>query len=103
MVARAGPVTMGYGGPPGIFVAGVEELLRRPHGRSGGVKVDDLQQVVIWAQLIEVNDFPPPHRVEGSVVVNVRPGTVSALVEHVATRVTSVWDHVRVFVERLRR
>ena len=51
---RAGPVTLGYGGPPGFFVAALEELRRHP-GQSGAKRrLKDVQHVTVWAKLVEL-------------------------------------------------
>lgn len=89
---RAGPITRGYGGR---FIKQIVELVQRrilrgPNGR----RHEDLDEIVISAKLVEVNNDPPPKKIEGWVRVRVSGRYVRSLVEHIASRVKTVLVNV---------
>lgn len=89
---RAGPVTRGYGGR---FIKQIVELVvRRIHGRSGRKSHEDVNELVVYAKLIEVNDHEPKRKIEGWVKVNVSGEYVRSLVEHITSKVKDVWVSV---------
>lgn len=99
LAGRAGPVTMGYGGPP-TFVT--EAFVRRVHGRSGHRYEHDLHTVMLWARLVEVNGRAPDKKIEGSVRVPYREG-INVLAERVAVRARDIWRDVKITVKRIKR
>lgn len=102
---RAGPVTQGYGGPPQFVIEAFKRGIRIRPGQSGTKRrLRELQEVIVWAKLIEVNDRPSPKRIEGSIRVHVpRTSTYAkVIVEHVSSNVRRVWDDLKIIVKRLR-
>ena len=101
---RSGPITQGYGGPP-TFVA---ETFRRASLRLGqsGTKrrLQELDEVIVWARLVTVNDVEPKRPVKGWIRARVDRGRgyASAMAEHVGSRVRSVLEAVRISVTRER-
>lgn len=100
---RAGPVTLGYGGPPSFVVEAIEEFTRVRHGGSKRRHSDDLETVIVWARLVEVNDRVPEKKIEGSVRVPMPRSRARVVVERVATGVRDAWRDVKVTIERVRR
>lgn len=99
----AGMVTQGYGG---IFRI-VKDQLRRfaKAGQSGAKRaLKELEDVVVWAKLIRVNDEKPKQQIQGSINVKVdsaRHFAVS-IVEGVSSRVRSAWEDIKITVKRIR-
>lgn len=96
---RAGPVTQGFGGPPSFVV---ETLVRRAHGRSGKRPDDELHTFILWARLVEVNDVPPPRKIEGFVRVSVRPGGLAVIAERLSQVMKDVLNDIKVVVQRIK-
>ena len=100
---RAGLVTQGFGGPPSFVL----EALRRGVRVGGGGtrrRLRELQPVIVWARLVEVNDRPPARNIEGFVRVHVDKNNhyAAAMAEHVSTRVKKAWQDLKITVKRLR-
>jgi hypothetical protein len=100
LAGRAGPVTQGYGGPPSFVV---EAFARRVHGRSGKRPDDELNTVILWAKLIELNDQAPPKKIEGFVRVPVKQGRLGVVAERLSVIVRDAWSEIKVTAERIRR
>lgn len=102
-VSRAGLVTQGYGG---IFRAALEEIRRIVRvGQSGAKRaVRELEEVIVWAKLVRVNDEAPAKNIEGFVRAHIKRTSthVVSLIEHVSTRVRKVWEDVRISIKRLK-
>lgn len=96
-------VTQGYGG----FVprALVQSLMSVTVGQSGAKRrLDQLQEVIIWAKLIEVNGkAAPPPDVKGWVKVKVdKPRGMAVMAEHISSRTREAWEFIKVNVRRLK-
>jgi hypothetical protein len=84
---RAGPVTRGYGGK---FIEQIVELVRhRVLGGKAKRRYEDIDEIIVHAKLIDVNDAPPSHKIEGWVRVKVSGEYVRSLVKLVTSRVKS--------------
>ena len=93
---RAGLVTQGYGGG---FKKVIEEVITQAviHGKSG---IKKIEEIVIWAKLISVNDNPPKQNIEGYTRVPIqRSKNIATLVEHVATRVKKTWNDIHISIK----
>lgn len=105
VVNTSGPITQGYGPLAPAFVT---EAFRRPGLRLGqsGTKrrLQELDEVIVWAKLVEVNRRPPPVDVSGwiKVEVNKDSGYAAVVAEHVSTRVRAAWETIKVSVSRLK-
>jgi hypothetical protein len=100
---RAGLVVQGYGGLPSFVVAALQSTLKL--GQSGYKRrMAELEEVIIWAKLIEVNDRPPPREVKGWIRVRVKKdqGYASVLAEHVSSRIRAAWESIKVTVTRVK-
>ncbi len=94
-------VTQGYVGPPAFVVV----ALQRNFGQSGLKRRQrDLDLVVVWAKLIEINDKAPSRNVEGFVKVaaNRERNFASVMAEHVSSRVRKVLSTLKVFAQRIK-
>ncbi len=103
---RAGPVTMGYAQLDAVVEPGVSLEHRRIVGQSGAKRrLRDLEETLtIWARLVEVNDNPPPQKIEGFVRVNVNDNRhVRVVIEHALTRARKTWETIRVIASWVRR
>lgn len=99
----AGMVTQGYGG---IFRI-VKDQLRRfaKAGQSGAKRaLKELEEVVVWAKLIRVNDERPQSLIQGGIKVKINTARKIAvsLAESVSTRVRSAWEDIKITVKRIR-
>lgn len=99
---RAGLITQGYGGPPSFVVTTLENVARRPHGRSGRRDQEDLQLVILWAKMVELNGKAPPRKIEGSVKVSLDKSKIAVLVERVSTGVRQLWNDIKVSAKRIK-
>ena len=102
---RAGPVTQGYGGPPAFVVTTLANLRQINLGQSGlKRRIRELDEIIVWAKLIEINDQPPPREVKGWIKVHVKrdQGYAAVMAEHVSSRVRKAWETIRVTVQRLK-
>lgn len=89
---RAGPVTRGYGGR---FIQQIVEIVQRRILRGpSGQRHEDLDEIVISAKMVELNNAPPPKKIEGWIRVRVSGRYVRSLVEHITSRVKQVLVNV---------
>lgn len=98
---RAGLVTQGYGG-----FRIVEEFKRIVRvGQSGAKRaLRELEEIVVWAKLIRINDEPPLVKIEGFIRVRVNSAVRYAigLTEHLSTRVRKAWEDIKITIRRLK-
>lgn len=102
---RAGLVTQGYGGPPSFVVKVLETPRRVVKGSSGYGRreLDELNVVILWAKLIEVNSRPPEKKIEGSIVVKIDNSSgVAVLAERLISQVYKTWNDIKITVKRLK-
>ena len=103
---RAGPVVQGYGGPPTFVVKALSERPARLRLGQSGTKrrLDQLDEVIVWAKLLEANGRTPDRDVKGWIKVKVdkNRGYASVMAEHVSTRAREAWEFIRVSVRRLK-
>lgn len=104
VVGRAGLVTQGFGGPPSFVVTAIERAVDRRirYGSSSKRKDEDLETFVLWAKLIEVNSSPPKKPIEGSIRISVDRNSLTVLAEHVASRVSKLWNDIKVSAKRIK-
>jgi len=99
LAGRAGLVTQGYGGI-------IEQVLRVIRlGQSGAKRaMRELEEVIVWAKLISINDNPPPVKIEGFIRVKVNNAAHYAvnIIEHVSTRARKAWEDIKITIKRLR-
>lgn len=94
-------VTQGYGGPPKF----VEEAVRRfikGHGGGRRRREDELEEICVWAKLIEYNNRQPEEDIEGCIRVPVKKHRYRVAVERVTQRVRKAWEDIRVTVKRIK-
>lgn len=100
---RVGMVSQGYAGLDQIALEQLRNIVRA--GKSGIKRViRELDEIVVWAKLVRLNDETPPVKIEGSVKIDVKATTkhVISLVEHVSTRVQKTWEYMKVSAWRLK-
>jgi hypothetical protein len=102
-------ITLGFGPPPSFVVQQIVETVDRPirlrFGQSGTKRrLEDLDEVIVWAQLIEVNNKPPANEIKGFIKVPVKKtqGRSRIMVEHVSSRVREAWETIKVTVSRMK-
>lgn len=96
-------VTQGYGGPPRFVLQAIQRGV--VFGQSGRKRrLRELEPVIVWAKLMEVNGKVPPRKIQGHVVVRVDKDRSFAAVmaEHVTSRVKKMLDDLKVFVKRIK-
>jgi hypothetical protein len=103
---RAGLVTQGFGGVPSVIIRTLETVPRRVvKGSSdyGRRQLDELNVVVLWAKLIEINSKPPSSIIQGSVRVKIdETSGVAVLVERFVSRISKTWSDIKITVKRLK-
>lgn len=108
---RVGILTAGGGGPP-LYVLDQLRMhfgpnVRRIVGQSGTKRRErelQLRQVMVAAKLLRVNNQTIPENVQGYVasVADTPTRQVVKLIEHVSTRVRSVWEDIKVTAKRIK-
>jgi hypothetical protein len=99
----SGPITMGYGPLPPQFVT---QALQRKLGQSGTKRrLAELDEVIVWAKLVELNGVEPNKQIKGWVraLVDKDRNYASVMIEHVSTRVREALETIRVTVKRIER
>lgn len=102
---RVGLVTMGMGGVPQVVIESIQQSIRPRVGQSGTKRrLQELQEVIVWAKLVELNRRPPAQKVSGSVRVMVLAdeGRDRVVVEHLQSRVKRAWEDIKIVIRRLR-
>jgi hypothetical protein len=102
----SGIVVQGYGPkPPAFVVSALERPLRLRLGQPGTKRrLEELDEVIVWAKLVTVNDVEPKKPIKGWIRVKVRKdsGYAAVMAEHVASRVRAAWETIKVSVTRLK-
>lgn len=101
---RAGMVTQGYGGVSPAFVTETLVGYRQINLGQSGTKrrLEQLDEVIIWAKLVEVNGQPPAAPVKGWVKVKIDKSRGTTMVEHIASRSRAAWEFIKVTAKRLK-
>lgn len=99
----AGLVTQGYGG----FFRFIKELPGKlvKAGRSSAKRAaEGLEEIVVWAKLISINEQTPEKKVEGFIRLGIdRARNIAVtLAEGITTRVKSVYNSLRVTISRIK-
>ena len=103
LAGRGGMVTQGYGGPLRFVLEQIRRVVRV--GQSGAKRaLKELDDVIVWAKLIRINDQPPPIKVQGFIRVKIDSAAHYAvnLTEHVSTRVRKAWEDIKISIRRLK-
>ena len=99
-------VVQGYGGvTPAVIVSTIERPLRLRLGQSGTKRrLAELDELIVWAKLIEVNDKAPKRPIKGWIRVRARKeaGYASVMAEAVSSRARKTWEVIKVTVSRLK-
>ncbi len=99
-------VVQGYGTTvPSVIAAAIERPLRLRLGQSGTKRrLAELDEVIVWAKLIALNDVEPKKPIKGWIRVRVRKetGFASVMAEAIGQRVRSALDYVKVSVQRIK-
>jgi hypothetical protein len=100
---RAGMITQGYGG---LFKKIVEAGVRLYKAGQSGAKraAKELEDIIVWAKLIRVNDNIPETTIKGFTRVNVSQAKNIAvnLMEGMRVRTRKTWDGIKITIKRLR-
>ncbi len=103
---QAGLVTMGYGGTPRFVIEAIQQgiEIRRHYGQSGFKRRlnDELQLVVVWAKLLEINGEVPKRTIEGTTRVPIKKNRITTIVEHISTSVRQAYKDIKITVKRLK-
>lgn len=99
-----GPVVNGYGNSAPAFVI---DAFRRPSLRLGGSgtkrrQLHELDEVIIWAKLVQINDTSDVPVIKGTVKVSKKRGIATVLAEHVSSRVRASWETIKVNASRIK-
>ena len=100
---NAGLITQGYGGT--ILQKIKEQITRVIHaGRSAGERViQEVQDVIVWAKLIRVNDKTPIKNISGHVRVRNRASSVAIkIMERISVRTRNALEDIKITIRRIR-
>lgn len=100
-----GLVTQGYGGVPTFVAIALENsaAIRHPGGNSYKRKLQELQPIIIWAKLIEINDELVDKRIVGSTTVyqKLEPQK-TVFIEHYSTKIKHIWESLKIKIQRIK-
>jgi hypothetical protein len=101
----SGLVVQGYGPKPPPFVITTLTPPRLVLGQSGTKRrLAELDEIIVWAKLVEKNGVEPKRPVKGWIRVKVDRdrGYASVMAEHVGTRTRKAWEVIKISVQRLK-
>lgn len=106
LAQSSGIVVQGYGPTvPSAIVVTVTEATRRRHPGQSGTKrrLEQLDEFIVWARLVEVNGQVPNVDVRGMVKgrLDASSGRASVIAEHIESKTRDAWETVKVIVRRL--
>ena len=96
-----GFITMGYGKK---LIDAVVRIARR--GAAGTKRaLQELQEVVVWAGLVSVNDKKPEKKVQGFVRVRINTAARYAVTaaQLVTTRIRSAYEDIKISIKRVNK
>jgi hypothetical protein len=99
----AGLVTQGYGG----LFRFVKEQARRivRVGKSSAKRAaEGLEEIVVWAKLVRVNDRKPDQNIEGFIRVGIDKARHIAvsLMGMITSKVRNTWNDIKVTISRIK-
>jgi len=100
---RSGLITQGFGGR--LFEKIKEEAFRVVRtGRSAAERLaKEVQEVVIWAKLIRINDEKPKNPIYGYTKVKLSTNAVAVkIIEGLSARVRKTVDDIKITIKRIR-
>lgn len=109
-----GPVTGGVPGRAALISQGLggffEEIKRQAiriyrAGQSGTKRaLQEIQEVMVWAKLIRINDEKPTIPVQGSIKVRISNTNqiAAVLVSRAKVRVREAWEDLKITVKRIK-
>lgn len=100
---RAGMVTQGMGGIFRFVSEQAQRLIKV--GRSSAQRaLEGLEEVIVWAKLIRVNDEKPEEKVEGFTRVGVdkKRNIAVSLMGAISSRVRNIFEDIKVTIKRIR-
>ena len=104
----SGIITQGYGSQPPAFVITTlqEQSPLHLHLGQSGLKrrLAEMEEIFVWAKMIELNGKPPPKEIKGwiRVRVNKQRGYAMVIAEHVGSRVRSILESIKVTATRVK-
>ena len=103
VAGRAGLITQGYGG---FFREIKKQAIRIYRAGQSGTKraLQEIQEVLVWAKLIRINDEKPPVAIQGSIKVRISQTSqiATVLVGRAKVRVREVWEDLKITVKRVK-
>lgn len=100
---RASLVSQGLGG---FFQNVKRQAIRIISAGQSGTKraLQELQEVMVWAKLIRINDEKPSFPIQGSIKVRIsRTSQIAAvLVSKAKVRVREAWEDLKITVKRIK-
>lgn len=100
-----GLATQGFGNNSTLaFVLEEIQQIIRIGGSSVKRAVEEIQEIVVFAKLIRVNNDVNPVKIEGFIQVKINAISYYAitLAEHISTRVRKAWEDVKISIHRLK-
>lgn len=99
---RAGMVTQGYGGVPEFIPEAIESAIRV--GRRGGSRyLEELNEITVWARLLEINGKYVKRDIEGFVKVDKSQTTTKVISEGLfSRRIRSANEKIKIFIKKLK-
>lgn len=101
---RAGLVTQGMGGIFRFIVKEIPERIIRVGRSSAKRAAEGLEEIVVWAKLVSVNEQTPEKKVEGFIKLGIdRARRIAVtLTDGITARVKSAYNNLRVTISRIK-
>lgn len=100
---RAALVSQGLGG---FFRNIKRQTIRIIQAGQSGTKraLQELQEVMVWAKLIRINDEKPPVPISGSIKVRISKTSqiAAVLISRASVRVREAWEDIKITVKRIK-
>lgn len=99
---RTGLIVQGFGG---VFRAAIEAAKRVIRLGQSGTKraLQGLEEIIIGAKLLRVNDQKPANPVQGHITVRVDMSRrIAVMAEGVSKRARAAWEDVKISVKRVK-
>lgn len=101
VAGRAGLVTQGYGGEvPEFIPVAIERAIRRTQGGSSSRQhpFDELEEVIIFARLLQINDEEPVRVTKGIVSAPIYRSPMKIFAERINTAIEEGIIRIKVYL-----
>jgi negative regulator of genetic competence, sporulation and motility len=104
---NAGILTLGMGGPvqiPDDVIEKLEDVIRKTGGKLRHSDVASLQEIVVWAKLIEINNLESKVKIAGKHnLLEKNDSRYNIFVSFIVANKKKIFENVKIFIKRIFR